>query len=231
MKNIILAAVAAISMAAVAGQAEASIIDWTTWTGATANPTTGSASGNAGSVGITYSGELQSLSPLGAYPSWAPAATFADGSIVSNGPSPSGGIIQLFGDTGATDTITFSHTVINPVFAIWSLGQGGEGASFNFVQTPTFIAGGGSAEYGGVPISVVGNVVSGNEANGTIMFLGKFDTISWTNPASENWYGFTVGVQSAVPEPSTWAMMLLGFAGIGLMTYRRRKGMAGLAAA
>jgi hypothetical protein len=27
----------------------------------------------------------------------------------------------------------------------------------------------------------------------------------------------------AVPEPSTWAMMILGFAGIGTMTYRRRK--------
>lgn len=28
---------------------------------------------------------------------------------------------------------------------------------------------------------------------------------------------------AAVPEPSTWAMMLLGFAGVGAMTYRRRK--------
>lgn len=28
---------------------------------------------------------------------------------------------------------------------------------------------------------------------------------------------------SAVPEPSTWAMMILGFAGIGFTTYRRRK--------
>jgi PEP-CTERM motif len=28
---------------------------------------------------------------------------------------------------------------------------------------------------------------------------------------------------SAVPEPSTWAMMILGFVGIGAMTYRRRK--------
>jgi PEP-CTERM motif-containing protein len=28
---------------------------------------------------------------------------------------------------------------------------------------------------------------------------------------------------SAVPEPSTWAMMILGFAGVGLMRYRREK--------
>jgi PEP-CTERM motif len=30
----------------------------------------------------------------------------------------------------------------------------------------------------------------------------------------------------AVPEPSTWAMIILGFAGIGFMTYRRRKAAA-----
>ena len=29
----------------------------------------------------------------------------------------------------------------------------------------------------------------------------------------------------AVPEPSTWAMMILGFAGIGVMTYRRRNAL------
>jgi len=34
---------------------------------------------------------------------------------------------------------------------------------------------------------------------------------------------------SGVPEPSTWAMMILGFAGVGYMTYRRRK-IAALAA-
>ena len=27
---------------------------------------------------------------------------------------------------------------------------------------------------------------------------------------------------SAVPEPSTWAMLLLGFAGLGFMAYRRK---------
>jgi hypothetical protein len=32
----------------------------------------------------------------------------------------------------------------------------------------------------------------------------------------------TTGNVSAVPEPSTWTMMILGFAGLGFMTYRRR---------
>jgi hypothetical protein len=35
---------------------------------------------------------------------------------------------------------------------------------------------------------------------------------------------------SAVPEPSTWAMMLLGFAGVGFMAYRRKSKPALMAA-
>jgi hypothetical protein len=34
------------------------------------------------------------------------------------------------------------------------------------------------------------------------------------------------GVAPAVPEPSTWAMMLFGFAGLGFLTYRRKSQMA-----
>lgn len=34
------------------------------------------------------------------------------------------------------------------------------------------------------------------------------------------------GVMSGVPEPSTWAMMLLGFAGLGFMAYRRKQSAA-----
>jgi hypothetical protein len=39
--------------------------------------------------------------------------------------------------------------------------------------------------------------------------------------------GASCGV-SAVPEPSTWAMMILGFAGVGFMAYRRRTGSTAL---
>jgi PEP-CTERM motif len=33
-------------------------------------------------------------------------------------------------------------------------------------------------------------------------------------------------VTAAVPEPSTWAMMILGFVGVGFLSYRRRNGGA-----
>jgi hypothetical protein len=41
---------------------------------------------------------------------------------------------------------------------------------------------------------------------------------------------FTISSVSAVPEPSTWAMMLLGFAGIGFVAYRRKSKPALIAA-
>ncbi len=39
------------------------------------------------------------------------------------------------------------------------------------------------------------------------------------------------GFTTDVPEPSTWVMMLIGFAGIGLLAYRRQKRNAALASA
>ena len=38
-------------------------------------------------------------------------------------------------------------------------------------------------------------------------------------------------IAQAVPEPSTWAMMILGFAGVGFMAYRRSRKDQGLALA
>jgi hypothetical protein len=40
----------------------------------------------------------------------------------------------------------------------------------------------------------------------------------------------TITVSSAVPEPSTWAMMILGFAGLGFLAHRRRRMQRALAA-
>jgi hypothetical protein len=40
-----------------------------------------------------------------------------------------------------------------------------------------------------------------------------------------------ITVTPGVPEPATWAMMILGFAGIGFMAYRRREQASALCAA
>jgi hypothetical protein len=222
MNKLILGLAACAALATVTSAANAETIDWTTWTTSASSPTSGSADGAAGAVGVSYSGELQSL--VADYPSWGPAGTF-NGGTVGNGPTPAGGAIQLFGATGATDTITFSHAVTDPVLAIWSLGGGSTSASFVFTNTEPFTiqSGGPNAEYGGGSITQSGETVSGVEGNGTIQFIGTFTSISWTNPQFEDWYGFTVGVPTSVPEPATWALMLTGFAALGGALRARRR--------
>ena len=42
------------------------------------------------------------------------------------------------------------------------------------------------------------------------------------SPASGNDFAMDNLVLTAVPEASTWAMMILGFFGIGFIAYRRR---------
>jgi hypothetical protein len=61
-------------------------------------------------------------------------------------------------------------------------------------------------------------------------FNGSNESFNWRligSPCAGPDCGGTVG---AVPEPSTWAMMILGFAGIGFMTYRRKSKPALMAA-
>ena len=45
-----------------------------------------------------------------------------------------------------------------------------------------------------------------------------------------NFTGTMTPITTGVPEPSTWAMMLLGFAGVGVMAYRRKSKPALMAA-
>ncbi|HEY2709656.1 MAG TPA: PEPxxWA-CTERM sorting domain-containing protein [Caulobacteraceae bacterium] len=221
LKLALACATAAVVVGAAQG-AYAGTVIWTNWTSATNGATAGTATGTAGAVGVSYVGEVESL--VANYPSWNPASSYVGGTV-GNAPPQTGGIIQLFGATGATDTITFSKAVTNPILAIWSLGQTNDQPSFNFPanEPVTIEAGGPSAEYNGAPITQTGNDILGIEGNGTVQLTGTFNSISWTNPVAENWYGFTVGV-AAVPEPASWAMMLLGvgLVGGGLRLARRK---------
>ena len=58
----------------------------------------------------------------------------------------------------------------------------------------------------------------------SITGLGPF-TVATFSDTSTNAFEFLPGVQlgvTAVPEPATWAMMILGFFGVGFMAYRRK---------
>jgi hypothetical protein len=59
--------------------------------------------------------------------------------------------------------------------------------------------------------------------NGYVRFSGAFDSVILRS--SENSLEID-NISSAVPEPATWAMMVLGFFGVGFMAYRRKNGFA-----
>lgn len=58
----------------------------------------------------------------------------------------------------------------------------------------------------------------------TRLFLGTVDGFGWSNNVGNVsvMINDLTGV-GGVPEPSTWAMMILGFAGVGFMAYRRKQ--------
>jgi hypothetical protein len=205
-------------------------ISWTDWTAFTAGNLTGTATGTADSVVVSYAGQVGSnsvVNGVGGNTSWLPASTFSGGNI-SNGPAPNRDNITLTGGTGTgVNTITFSSPVVDPVMAIWSLGAGGAPASFVFLASEPFAiqSGGTSVEFGGSSITAAGNTVNGVEGNGTIQFSGTFSQISWTNPQFESYYAFTVGVAgttpSPIPEPRTYIMIGTGLLAISVLMRRK----------
>jgi len=198
----------------------------TTWTSATPG-TPGSASGSLNSVTVSYSGEVilagggtEGLNVSGGSLDWSdPASSFIGGTSTTS-PSTVGDIITLQGATGI-NTLTFSSPIVDPLFAIWSLGQPGTPATFTFAETPTFEAG-GPDEFGGAAITVAGDVVTGMEGSGVVQFTGTFSSISWTD-TPEVFYGFTVGEAGAIstaPEPAAFTLLGAGLAGLGVMRHR-----------
>jgi hypothetical protein len=224
----------------IAQPAHATAVTWADWTGATPGVPGGSASATIATsptpVSVSYSGEVESL--VLDYPSWGPSSSYVGGTV-SNAPPQSGNIVQLFGGITSIDTINFSTPVVDPVMAIWSLGASGTLAQFDFTSAEPFTieAGGPSNEYGGASIFTTSSTpftIYGAEGNGTLQFNGTFSSISWDNPAFENWYGFTVGIEgvastSGVPLPGSLPMAGVGMFGIlawaGVKSFRQARKM------
>ncbi len=217
----------------------AATISWTTWLGGTVGQgEDGAANGTIGGLGVnvTYTGEMQGFVD----DPWSPGATWTGG-IVDNAPPNSGAnprdAIRLQGGNlilSPTSTITFSAPVIDPVIAIYSLGNPTFNAVFLFGDEPFAIQGtGGSSDgYGGTGLYTTGGgpplstcpagAVCGNEGNGVVLFPGTYTQITWTNPNYEHYYAFTIGARAvgqAVPEPST---SLLVAGGMAILAWRRR---------
>jgi hypothetical protein len=127
-------------------------------------------------------------------------------------------------------TATFNFTTPSHSFGTFFTGlQTGFGPTLQFTFND------GSAQTLDIPVAV----------NGGVDFFGFTDTSAFSSvtisrpcdpTAGCDFYGVDVvsmnaaTVNSAVPEPSTWAMMILGFVGLGFMAYRRKAKPALMAA-
>jgi PEP-CTERM motif len=92
---------------------------------------------------------------------------------------------------------------------------------------------------------IVGSSPNGNASmashspyiNGTDTFTLTAAGITDNSIISDVFFQFSTGQDpfvrvpgvAAVPEPATWAMMILGFLGVGLLAYRRKNGTLRLA--
>jgi hypothetical protein len=221
---------------AASAPAHADPVAWTNWSSATSgNP--GSASGTMGSATVTYSGQTSglgiaysvikgSLYPGVDAPTWFPSSY--TGGNVGNAPPTSYDSVALEGGSDLVETITFSTPVVDPLVAIWSLGASGISADFDFTSSEPFsIIAGGVDEYGGASIyqGTSGNAdnVYGEEGSGVVEFIGTYSSLTFTTPSYENWYGFTVGEDTVLndptdpldaavvtPEPETLSLFCLG---------------------
>jgi len=149
------------------------------------------------------------------------------------------------------DAATFFASTGNHITVAWNLDKA-EGAITGLPASPTFTDvatssppgcavscgtfvntglqgtwSGTSNHYAG-PLSFdIAGITTADFVDNSAGFMAAIDALG---PAGTGEIAGT-GTLSAVPEPSTWAMMLLGFAGLGFAGYRQRRKLAGAASA
>jgi PEP-CTERM motif len=108
---------------------------------------------------------------------------------------------------GFTSTLSGNFTLVDGSITSWALTGG----------TNTVGCGGG-------PGCLIGNSsVSSNPTSDNSSAIGYTSELTFFS-ASNSGGGIWIEEQvAAVPEPSTWAMLLIGFAGIGVASYRRSR--------
>ena len=64
------------------------------------------------------------------------------------------------------------------------------------------------------------NPIIGGNGGPSYECIGSYSC--YTQPSDGAYRYIGTGFASAVPEPATWAMMVLGFLGLGFMTYLQK---------
>jgi PEP-CTERM motif len=147
--------------------------------------------------------------------------------------------VEVYSNTTAAKIATVTACT----FSAGCTGYNSYLAPVSQVFTPMTPGFNGTANYG-VDFDVESNTVyeillgaaadvksSSADATGASYVSAPTLTISQDFVAAGYDIDLSAGIASAVPEPSTWAMMILGFFGIGFMAYRRKQSGAALSVA
>jgi hypothetical protein len=128
---------------------------------------------------------------------------------------------------GVTSGSTFWGPAIFSGGAVTSAGVGSETVLLATLNIPIFagttdgfliLVGDASVKVGVTDGGALGTTLASNSDIKILEGWAETNSFGVTGSNREA----NVSVIYAVPEPSTWAMLLLGFAGVGFMAYRRR---------
>lgn len=127
-----------------------------------------------------------------------------DDTFTANGVTytETGGLVNLFGSPLLLGSDTFLAGLLSAGF---SSDQGGSG-------------GVNSADFG---LFLGPNAMAGDVFNASVLYFGFDDQITGDDDNHDDLI-IRATISPAVPEPATWAMMLLGFGAAGFMLRRRR---------
>ncbi len=162
-----------------------------------------------GNVVVTASGEIDLTGLSYQYSTYAPTEIVPSEATVLIGTA-SGAVDVYTGISGPTPFGTGGTTAASS----------GSGGTFGINDTV---------------LDLPGGYVSGTSLSSSSTFDGAtFASLGLTPGTYVYTWGdpntLTINVASGVPEPSTWAMLLLGFAGISFLAYRRKSKSALMAA-
>lgn len=133
--------------------------------------------------------------------------------------------------TGVTGTVTSgsnTYTISGLYGVAGSVGNVQSDGTFTFDNVITKV--GSALQWDGNGLAVTAGSSNYVYNLFTDSFYGVNNALLTTDPAAgafpstEETLGS--GTIAAVPEPSTWAMMILGFLGLGVVAFRRKAGLA-----
>lgn len=217
MKKNVLASAAMLLASAIAAPAfAADTVSWANWS----TLASGTMQQGSNTITVSYNGENLGIDH-NAYIYDVPSS-FTNAQV-TNTPGTNGTILMSGGGT-RVNTFHFSQAVTNPYIDVFSVGQNGVPVAFNFLNGASFsiLAQGGGHWAGGSLTQTSPSSFVGREGNGLLQFNGTFTDISFTTPNSEYYYGATIGIAAAVPEPETYAMMLAGLGALAFAARRRK---------